>query len=134
MWMPNRQPEAAAETQTSSEACVTSMNSDCERLRNCKEKHVEDLMLFTDGSVNTRSRIGYGAYLAVSERGPTLDLLRGRVKVRRFEDTSSTKLEMQTVLWALRDIQPLEGKVIVYTDFSKTSWVLPGRRERLEQK
>ncbi len=49
-------------------------------------------MLLTDGSVNTQSNIGYGAYLAVSERGLSLDLLRTRVKVRRFEHTSSTKL------------------------------------------
>ena len=111
---------------------VRSMNSDYLRRRNDRENHVEDLMLFTDGSVNARSKIGYGAYLVVSECGPTLDLLRARVKVRRFEDTSSTKLEMQTVLWALMEIQPFEGKVIVYTD-SQNIMGLPGRRERLEQ-
>ncbi len=33
-------------------------------------------MLFTDGSVNTQSNIGYGAYLAVSERGLSLDSFR----------------------------------------------------------
>ena len=130
--MPNRQPDSAAGTQTSSEACVTSMNSDYLRRRNDREKHVEDLMLFTDGSVNARSNIGYGAYLAVSECRITLDLLRARVKVRRFEDTSSTKLEMQTVLWALMEIQPFEGKVIVYTD-SQNIMGLPSRRDRLEQ-
>ena len=89
-------------------------------------------MLFTDGSVNTRSNIGYGAYLAVSECGLSLDSLRARVKVRRFEHTSSTKLELQTLLWALRDIQALGSKVIVYTD-SQNIMGLPGRRERFEQ-
>ncbi len=89
-------------------------------------------MLFTDGSVNTQSKIGYGAYLAVSERGLSLDSLRARVKVRRFEHTSSTKLELQTLLWALGDIQALGGKVIVYTD-SQTIMGLQGRRERFEQ-
>lgn len=29
---------------------------------------MNDLMLFTDGSVDTHSKIGYGAHLAVSER------------------------------------------------------------------
>jgi len=57
---------------------------------------VNELMLFTDGSVNAQSHIGYGAYLAVSEHGLSLDSLRARVKVRRFEHTSSTKLELQT--------------------------------------
>ena len=89
-------------------------------------------MLFTDESVNTQSNIGYGAYLAVSERGLPLDLLSTRVKVKRFEHTSSTKLELQTVLWALRDIQALGRKVILYTD-SQNIMGLKGRRDRLEQ-
>ena len=93
---------------------------------------MNELMLFTDGSVNTHSHIGYGAYLAVSERGLSLDALRPRVKVRRFEHTSSTKLELQTLLWALSDIQPLGSRVIVYTD-SQNIMSLPGRRDRFEQ-
>ena len=93
---------------------------------------MDELMLFTDGSVNTQSKIGYGAYLAVSEDGLSLDSLRERVKVKRFEHTSSTKLELQTLLWALKDIQALGGKVIVYTD-SQNIMGLPGRRERFEQ-
>src|SRR4030042_6999508 len=89
-------------------------------------------MLLTDGSVNTQSKIGYGAYLAVSEFGLSLDSLRARVKVRRFEHTSSTKLELQTLLWALSDIQALGSKVIVYTD-SQNIMGLQGRRDRFEQ-
>jgi ribonuclease HI len=86
----------------------------------------------TDGSVNAQSKIGYGAYLAVSERGLSLDSLRTRVKVRRFEHTSSTKLELQTLIWALSDIQALGCKVIVYTD-SQNIMGLQGRRDRFEQ-
>ena len=93
---------------------------------------MDELMLFTDGSVNTQSNIGYGAYLAVSERVLSLDSLRTRVKVRRFNHTSSTKLELQTLLWALSDIQTLGGKVIVYTD-SQNIIGLKGRRDRLVQ-
>ena len=89
-------------------------------------------MLFTDGSVDTQSKIGYGAYLSVSEHGLSLDSLRECVKVRRFEHTSSTKLELQTLLWALGDIQVSESKVIVYTD-SQNIMGLPERRERFEQ-
>jgi len=58
--------------------------------------------------------------------------LRARVKLRRFEHTSSTKLELQTLLWALRDIQTFGGKVIVYTD-SQNIMGLQGRRDRFEQ-
>jgi ribonuclease HI len=93
---------------------------------------MDELILLTDGSVNTRSNIGYGAYLAVSERVFSLDSLRTRVKVRRFNHTSSTKLELQTLLWALSDIQTLGGKVIVYTD-SQNIIGLKGRRDRLVQ-
>ena len=92
---------------------------------------MDELKLFTDGSVNTQSNIGYGAYLAVSELGLSLDLMWTRVKVRRFEHTSSTKLELQTLLWALSDIQALGSKVIVYTD-SQNIMGLQGRRDRLE--
>ncbi len=96
---------------------------------------MNDLMLFTDGSVNTHSKIGYGAYLAVSEHGlsaDSLDLLKPRVKVRRFEQTSSAKLELQTVLWALSDIPVLGCRVIVYTD-SQNIMGLMRRRDRFEQ-
>lgn len=93
---------------------------------------MNELILLTDGSVNTQSNVGYGAYLAVSERGLSLDSLRTHVKVRRFEHTSSTKLELQTLLWALNDIQALGSKVIVYTD-SQNIMGLQGRRDRFEQ-
>jgi len=93
---------------------------------------MDELILLTDGSVNTQSNIGYGAYLAVSERGLSLESLRTRVKVKRFEDTSSTKLELQTLLWALSDIQAVGRKVSVYTD-SQNILGLQERRVRLEQ-
>jgi ribonuclease HI len=93
---------------------------------------MDELMLFTDGSVNTQSNIGYGAYLAVSERGLSLDTLRTRVKVKQFEHTSPTKLELQTLLWALGNIQVLGRKVILYTD-SQNIMSLKGRRDRFEQ-
>jgi ribonuclease HI len=89
-------------------------------------------MLLTDGSVNTKSNIGSGAYLAVFEGGLSLDSLRPRVKVKRFEHTSSTKLELQTLLWALSDIQTLGRKIIVFTD-SQNIIGLQGRRASLEQ-
>ncbi|MBC8317485.1 MAG: ribonuclease H [Desulfobulbaceae bacterium] len=92
-----------------------------------------DLLLFTDGSVNPHSKIGYGAYLVVPEDGlSSPDSLKTSVKVRGFEHTSSTKLELQTLLWALSDIQAAGCRVIVYTD-SQNITGLQGRRDRLEQ-
>jgi ribonuclease HI len=93
---------------------------------------MDELILLTDGAVNPQSNIGYGAYLAVPKRGLSLNSLRTHVKVRRFEHTSSTKLELQTLLWALSDIQALGRKVIVYTD-SQNIMGLQRRRDRLEQ-
>lgn len=93
---------------------------------------MNELMLFTDGSVNTRSKKGFGAYLLVSESGLAMEDLKALVKVQCFEPTSSTKLELQMLLWALKDIQTAGKNLIVYTD-SQNIVGLPGRRDRLEK-
>jgi len=116
---------------------------------------MQDLILLSDGSVHAQSKIGYGAYLAVTElggcptmndhldfrfapysrtasKGSTLEELRSQVRVKRFTQTSSTKLELQTLLWALSDLQLLGCKVIIHTD-SQNIINLPGRREQLER-
>ena len=82
--------------------------------------------------MNPQSKIGYGAYLIVPEENLSLDLLKTRVKVKRFEQTSSTKLELQTLLWALGDIQAQGQRVMVYTD-SQNIISLQPRRDRLEK-
>ena len=84
------------------------------------------LMLFTDGSVNTTLRVGYGAYLAFSEGQR---LLTDQIKLMRFEDTTSSKLELQTLLWALSEISAPE--VISYTD-SQNIVGLNSRRKKIE--
>jgi len=93
--------------------------------------------IFTDGSVNTHSKIGYGAYLVVSDMSVSIDSLKDMVKVKRFEQTSSTKLELQTLLWALNETIVLaKGRDItltIYTD-SQNIIGLPRRRVRLEQR
>ena len=99
------------------------------------------LLLFTDGSVNTQSKVGYGAYLTQmvnpgSDQDVPLATLRDAVRVKRFEDTSSTKLELQTLLWAINQtITCIDGSAFtltVYTD-SQTIIGLPSRRARLEK-
>jgi len=92
---------------------------------------MDKLILFTDGSVNTKSNTGYGAYLLMQENELSLDSLGTRVKVKCFEDTSSTKLELQTLIWALNEIQARGKKVVVYTD-SQNIVGLQRRRHRLE--
>lgn len=90
------------------------------------------VFLFIDGSVNTKSKIGYGAYLAVPEIDTSSDLLRQQVKIRRFENTSSTRLELETFLWALKEIRRSASKIIIHTD-SQNIMTLKDRRERLEK-
>jgi len=91
-----------------------------------------ELKLFIDGSVGDQSKVGYGAYLALSDPDLPLSTLKKQIRVKRFEQTSSTKLELQTLLWALSEIQTSEDELTVYTD-SQNIIGLPGRRNRLEQ-
>jgi len=94
------------------------------------------LQVFTDGSVNTQLKVGYGAYFVVSDPSATVDSFKDTVKVKRFEQTSSTKLELQTFLWAVSETIALANEsdiaLTVYTD-SQNIIGLPGRRDRLEQ-
>jgi len=89
------------------------------------------LRLFTDGSVNPKSNVGYGAYLAVLREMPYSESFKADIKVKKFEHTSSAKLEIQTLIWALTSIQKPVGSIIVYTD-SQNIIGLKARRRRLE--
>jgi ribonuclease HI len=93
---------------------------------------VKKIMLFTDGSVDVKTKIGFGAYLIVHNLEKSLDSLKNLVKVQRFENTSSTKLELQILLWALQTIDAENCKVKVYTD-SQNIIGLPERHERFEK-
>lgn len=92
------------------------------------------LQVFTDGSVNTQLKVGYGAYLVVSQRCDPINVLEGKIKIKRFEATSSTKLELQTLLWALNEIIYLADEsdisLTIYTD-SQNIISLPNRQSRL---
>jgi len=84
--------------------------------------------LFTDVSVNPQRKLGIGGYLLLPvpflEREPH-DIeqcdVAARIKIQRFEETSSTRLEVQTVLWALDDVRgeltgSAPGSLRIYTD------------------
>ena len=92
-----------------------------------------DTFLLTDGSVNTQTKVGYGAYLIVltDEVSQPLESLRTRITVRSFTETSSTKLELQTLLWALSELPEDIEQLTIYTD-SQNIINLAGRRERFE--
>ena len=93
---------------------------------------MELVWLFTDGSLNPRSKVGFGAFLAVSPDERSMHALAAAVRVKSFEATSSTRLELQTLLWALGEIPTPGCKLIVYSD-SQNIMSLPERRARFEQ-
>ena len=86
------------------------------------------MFLLTDGSVNPKSGIGFGAFLAFSDIHEELDSLSERIQFRKFENTSSTKLELQTLLWALSKMT--EKEIVSYTD-SQNIFGLLSRKKRL---
>jgi ribonuclease HI len=86
------------------------------------------VFLFTDGSVNPKQGVGFGAYIAFMNEPDTIDELRDCIKIKKFENTSSTKLELQTLLWALSEIS--EREVTSFTDSQNIVGLL-SRKERL---
>jgi predicted GIY-YIG superfamily endonuclease len=98
----------------------------------------KDFALFTDVSVSPSLKIGIGAYVMVPASFPESSSqtigrsgITGRIRVRRFEGTSSTRLELQTVLWALEENrQGPHGSLTIYSDSQCVSGLLK-RKPRL---
>lgn len=91
---------------------------------------MKKIKLFTDSSVNPQEKIGFGAYLLILDENKSIEDMKKNVKTKRFEDTSSTKLELQTLLWALDEIEE-DSFLEVYTDCQNIIG-LEDRRKRLE--
>jgi predicted GIY-YIG superfamily endonuclease/ribonuclease HI len=102
--------------------------------------------LFTDASLNPGLKVGVGGHLIVpgsfTETPSNLiniSDLEENLVLRRFEDTSSTRLEVQTVLWALEEYcivsgsPSAPGKLHIYSDSQCVEGLLP-RRARLESR
>jgi len=72
----------------------------------------------------------------VTDLSASVDSLKDSVKVKRFKQTSSSKLELQTLLWSLNEVFELNNgsdvTLTIYTD-SQNIVGLPGRRDRLEK-
>ncbi|MRR05544.1 MAG: ribonuclease H [Deltaproteobacteria bacterium] len=104
---------------------------------------MKSFALFTDVSSNPQRKCGVGACLLLP--ASCLEYLpqeinrteiSAHLRFKRFADTSSTKLEVQTVLWALENYQSQccgsdPGNLQVFTD-SQCVTGLPGRRAGLE--
>ena len=91
------------------------------------------LYLFTDGSVNPQKRIGFGAYLLLNEDElHSTTLSKGDVITKKFKDTSSSKLELEAMLWALSQISTENTKLVIFTDCQNIIG-LKNRRERFEK-
>lgn len=97
---------------------------------------MQHLHLFTDGSVNAQTKMGFGARLLLSNLNPSESELQQSLTLKCFEQTSSTKLELQMMLWALTEAfisaKGRDISVTAYTDSQNIIGLLK-RRERLEQ-
>lgn len=95
-------------------------------------KYLKKIKLFCDGSCNPQEKIGYGAYILIEDDNFDLVSLKSKIIFKRFENTSSTKLEIETLLWALNEINTADCIIEVYTDCQNIIG-LENRREKLEK-
>ena len=100
--------------------------------------------LFTDVSLNPCLKCGVGVFMIIPSSLLTLlpsDIKKSdiekNIKTKRFDSASSTKLEVQTVLWGIQYFQETlnvssQKSLSIYCD-SQCIAGLPGRRSRLEK-
>ncbi len=93
---------------------------------------MKKIKLFTDSSVNPQEKIGFGSFLLLGDEKKAFEDLKKDIKLKRFENTSSTKLELQTLLWALEEIADNNISIEIYTDCQNIIG-LENRREKLEK-
>ena len=100
------------------------------------------MLLFIDGSVNPKSKIGYGSYLLIQDNEVdkiTKESVEQRISSRVFSPTSSTKLEAQTLIWALAETEinlkreTSNELITIFTD-SQNLVGLPKKRAILESR
>jgi len=89
------------------------------------------IQIFTDGSVDNRTKTGVGAVLLIKNPNVDFKELPSFIQLKIFEDTSSTKLELQTFLWALGKVKSESMPITFYTD-SQNIISLLNRRIKLE--
>ena len=89
-----------------------------------------DIKIFTDGSVNPQEKIGFGAYFILEDDTYNLEEIKNNIKLNKFENTSSTKLELEVLLWALSNENLENKKILIYTDCQNILSLLE-RKEKL---
>ncbi len=101
-------------------------------------------VLFTDVSLDPQRKSGVGGYLILPAsvlEMPPQDIegsqWTDKVVLRRFEETSSTQMEVRTILWALEEYRGEigitgEGTLQIYSDSQCVTGLL-SRRSRLEE-
>lgn len=87
---------------------------------------MKKIKLFCDSSVNPQSKVGFAAFLSFEK-----SLENSQINTKKFEDTSSTKIELQSFLWAMENIKQKDTFFEVYTDCQNILSLL-NRREKLE--
>ena len=102
---------------------------------------MKTLCIFTDVSVNSQSKIGFGAVLTLTDidlQTNNSNFFKNKVKYKIFKSTSSTKLEIETLLWAMEEIiksylsSNLYDNLLIYTDSQCIAGLL-NRREKMEK-
>lgn len=93
--------------------------------------------MFVDSSVNPQSKIAFACYLVKSDEDIDLQALQNSIKSKIFKNTSSTKAELQALLWAFEEILNSKNldtnlEIKVYTDCQNII-SLKSREEKLEK-
>ncbi len=81
------------------------------------------LNLFTDGSVQPQSGIGYGAYLVVIDTQIPIEQLKIQVKVQRFEETWGETIVQGLSRAAELPVQ-IEADKAIFLDGEDTVFIL----------
>lgn len=100
-------------------------------IKNERKDKLKKIKIFCDGSVNPQKKIGYGAYLLIEDDKIDIEVLKEKIVLKKFEDTSSTKLEMETFLWAVNNLELSNAIIEIYTDCQNIIGLID-RRKRLE--
>jgi ribonuclease HI len=103
---------------------------------------MQNISIFTDVSLNPKLKDGLGAMLIIDSEIHNIspdqinrDEIINKLKFKFFNDTSSSKLEVETLLWALSQLENCKFEkpfnLSIYTD-SQCICSLLGRKDRLE--
>jgi ribonuclease HI len=87
--------------------------------------------LYVDSSVDPRSKKAFGAFLLIEDGTPYSNQLQ--LECIQFENTSSSKAELQTLVYALKGIEQRQISLHIYSD-SNSILSLLKRRASLEEK